>query len=91
MEKMYWDQFLHSGKIKDYLSYKNCIADGQSSEWEDDGRKKEQREPDRIDRDGAFDDSGNMTAGSFCLQKNRGKCRHLQKDQGDRTVRLSEW
>ncbi len=27
MEKMYWDQFLHSGKIKDYLSYKNCIAD----------------------------------------------------------------
>ena len=46
------------GKIKDYLSYKNCIADGQSSEWEDDGRKKEQREPDRIDRDGAFDDSG---------------------------------
>ena len=44
MEKMYWDQFLHSGKIKDYLSYKNCIADGQSSEWEDDGRKKEQRE-----------------------------------------------
>ena len=58
MEKMYWDQFLHSGKIKDYLSFKNCIADGQSSEWEDDGRKKEQREPDRIDRDGAFDDSG---------------------------------
>ena len=84
MEKMYWDQFLHSGKIKDYLSYKNCIADGQSSEWEDDGRKKEQREPDRIDR------WGNMTAGSFCLQKNREKYRHLPKAREDRTVRLSE-
>jgi len=90
MEKMYWDQFLHSGKIKDYLSYKNCIADGQSSEWEDDGRKKEQREPDRIDRDGAFDRWGNMTAGSFCLQKNREKYRHLPKAREDRTVRLSE-
>lgn len=58
MEKMYWNQFLQSGKIDDYLSYKNCIADDPSSEWEDDGRKKERREPDRIDRDGIINDSG---------------------------------
>lgn len=30
-----------------------------------------------------------MTAGSFCLQKNREKYRHLPKAREDRTVRLS--
>lgn len=58
MERIYWDQFLQSGKIHDYLNYKNCMVDKQSSEWEEDSRKKEQREPDRTDRDGAFNDSG---------------------------------
>lgn len=91
MEKMYWDQFLHSGKIKDYLSYKIVL---QTVSLQNGKMTAERRNNvNQIVLTGMVLSTtpvGNMTAGSFCLQKNREKYRHLPKAREDRTVRLSE-
>ena len=51
MEQKYWEQFMKSGDVSDYLGYKMEVY-GHSGGWKEQGREK-QVESDRIDRDGA--------------------------------------
>lgn len=47
MREMYWEQFLTSGRIEDYLNYKNSTAAGRDGEKqaEEDGDKPETEMP----------------------------------------------
>ncbi|EDK23950.1 MAG: hypothetical protein ACLR7J_12470 [[Ruminococcus] torques] len=52
MKEEYWELFMTSGKIDDYLNYKNSRkADGSSG-------RKERRESDYTDRDSTLYDAG---------------------------------
>ena len=50
MKDPYWDQFMMTGKIEDYLSYKMHQTGGENSSSSAGG--KEKRESDCTDRDG---------------------------------------
>lgn len=52
MEQKYWEQFMKSGDVSDYLGYKMEVY-GHSGGWKEQDREK-QVESDRIDRDGTF-------------------------------------
>ena len=47
MREMYWEQFLTSGRIEDYLNYKNSAAAGRDGkkQAEEDGEKPETELP----------------------------------------------
>ena len=51
MKEPYWDQFMMTGKIEDYLSYKMNQPGREVARFSPDG--KEKRESDCTDRDGA--------------------------------------
>ena len=52
MERKYWEQFMKSGDVSDYLGYKMEVY-GHCVDWKEQDRE-EQVESDRIDRNGAF-------------------------------------
>lgn len=57
MQETYWEHFMATGRISDYLNYKmgnNCIPDKNA----EDDTGKEQCESDRTDRNGAVHDAG---------------------------------
>lgn len=73
MQEIYWNQFLMTGKIEDYLSYRakdDLDDENQGIEWNqtkqkcrdttdaDNSRKKAQCESDRTDRNGACGSTG---------------------------------
>lgn len=51
MKETYWNQFMTSGRIDDYLNYKMCE---KSSDVPGQNCGKEKRESDRTYRDGAL-------------------------------------
>lgn len=58
MKAEYWDRFMMTGKVEDYLRYKDkneAAEDLQTERLEETSEAgKEKRESDRIDRNGAF-------------------------------------
>ena len=54
MQGTYWDQFMMTGSIEDYLNYKMEEKDNDTPP----DRRKEQCESDRTYRNGAFHGSG---------------------------------
>lgn len=58
MKAEYWDRFMVTGKVEDYLRYKHrneAAEDLQTEKLEETSEAgKEKRESDRIDRDGTF-------------------------------------
>ena len=60
MKEEYWELFMTSGKIDDYLNYKNSRkADGSSG-------RKERRESDYTDRDSTLYDAGRRVGPACC-------------------------
>ena len=53
MKEMYWNQFMTTGKVEDYLNYKMNQPGEEKESFPSDG--KEQRESDRTYGDGSFD------------------------------------
>ena len=53
MKEIYWDQFMASGRIDDYLKFK--MYEENSSAMTKQSCRKEQRESDRTYGDGSFD------------------------------------
>lgn len=53
MKEIYWDQFMASGRIDDYLKFK--MYEENSSDMTEQSCRKEQRESDRTYGDGSFD------------------------------------
>ena len=53
MKEIYWDQFMASGRIDDYLKFK--MHEKNSSVMPEQSCRKEQRESDRTYGDGSFD------------------------------------
>ena len=53
MKEIYWDQFMASGSIDDYLKFK--MYEENSSAMTEQSCRKEQRESDRTYGDGSFD------------------------------------
>lgn len=43
MQDTYWKQFMMSGKIEDYLSYKNSRSDNRTDEMQSGPREKEKQ------------------------------------------------
>lgn len=58
MKEGYWDQFMITGKVADYLRYKSEKCAGEGEESRSSSGRKEQCEPDRIDRNGALHGTG---------------------------------
>lgn len=53
MEHGYWDKFIETGSVKDYLSYKVQSCTEKSGRKEEKGMGVSSRESDCTDRDGA--------------------------------------
>ena len=56
MKETYWNQFMASGRIDDYLKFK--MHEKNSSVMPEQSCRKEQRESDCSDRDGAVNNTG---------------------------------
>ena len=56
MKEMYWNQFMTTGKVEDYLKYKMNQPGEEKESFSSDGNQ--QRESDCSDRDGTVNNTG---------------------------------